>query len=252
MNLRIPTLSLTLCLLLAVTASAHNVIGGTYVEGMLIEGEIGFSDGTMAPPGIKVLVSDESGNSLGESLIREDGIFLFTAKSPVKHVFNADLGAGHAITLIAEADEFSIPDTAVSEQPDSKPSETATKISDAGATAKQQTTDTSTQSSDTPIAANTVATQPGVTKHTPGSAPQRSNNGNTRPDNKTATNTSKAELESIVRRAVAKQLKPLQKELRAYREKVLFRDILGGLGFILGIFGIAAWFAARKSSPKES
>ena len=54
------------------------------------------------------------------------------------------------------------------------------------------------------------------------------------------------ELESIVRHAVAQQVKPLQKELRAYKEKVMLRDIAGELGFIFGFFGVAAWMAARK------
>lgn len=67
----------------------------------------------------------------------------------------------------------------------------------------------------------------------------------------TLTGLSADELESIIRRAVAQQVKPLQKELRAYKEKVMLRDIAGGLGFIFGLFGVAAWVAARKSKPQQ-
>ena len=54
------------------------------------------------------------------------------------------------------------------------------------------------------------------------------------------------QLESIVRSAVAQQIRPLQKELRAYKEKVMLRDIAGGLGFIFGLFGVAAWMASSR------
>lgn len=54
-------------------------------------------------------------------------------------------------------------------------------------------------------------------------------------------------LQSIVRSAVSQQIRPLQKELRAYKEKVMFRDITGGIGFIFGLFGIAAWMASKRN-----
>lgn len=67
-----------------------------------------------------------------------------------------------------------------------------------------------------------------------------------------SSNISAAQLESIVRSAVAQQVKPLQKELRAYKEKVMFRDITGGLGFIFGLFGVAAWMASKRKSGDEN
>lgn len=60
------------------------------------------------------------------------------------------------------------------------------------------------------------------------------------------------ELESIVRKAVSQQVRPLQKELRAYKEKVGMRDIAGGLGFIFGLFGVAAWMSSRKRIKQEA
>ncbi|PID45637.1 MAG: cobalt ABC transporter permease [Proteobacteria bacterium] len=59
-----------------------------------------------------------------------------------------------------------------------------------------------------------------------------------------------AELKSMVRSAVAQQVRPLQKELRSYKEKVMFRDIAGGLGFIFGLFGVAAWVASKRQDKK--
>lgn len=63
---------------------------------------------------------------------------------------------------------------------------------------------------------------------------------------------SEADLERIVRKAVSQQVKPLQKELRAYKEKVFFRDVLGGLGFIFGMVGVAMYLAARRKEKDDA
>ena len=60
------------------------------------------------------------------------------------------------------------------------------------------------------------------------------------------------QLESIVRSAVAQQIRPLQKELKAYKEKVMLRDIAGGLGFIFGLFGVAASMASRRQQEVKN
>ncbi len=49
-----------------------------------------------------------------------------------------------------------------------------------------------------------------------------------------------------VSQAVAKQLKPVRKELKQLRDKSDLRDILGGTGFIVGLFGLLYGLAARK------
>lgn len=46
--------------------------------------------------------------------------------------------------------------------------------------------------------------------------------------------------------AVARQLAPLLEEIDALRSAVGFRDIVGGIGFILGGFGLWAFLAARR------
>ena len=62
---------------------------------------------------------------------------------------------------------------------------------------------------------------------------------------------SAAELQSLIRSAVAQQVRPLQKELAAYKEKVMLRDIAGGLGFIFGLFGVAAWASSRRKTGAQ-
>ena len=55
-----------------------------------------------------------------------------------------------------------------------------------------------------------------------------------------------AALQTTVAQAVAQQLQPLQAQLNAFEDQVRLRDVLGGLGYILGLAGLFAWFRARK------
>ncbi|CAA7626169.1 conserved exported hypothetical protein [Candidatus Terasakiella magnetica] len=49
--------------------------------------------------------------------------------------------------------------------------------------------------------------------------------------------------------AVARQIRPLRQQLDAYEERVRLHDLLGGVGVIFGIFGLAAWLSARRRMP---
>lgn len=55
-----------------------------------------------------------------------------------------------------------------------------------------------------------------------------------------------AGLEEIVARSVAAQIAPLRAQIDAYEDRLRFRDVLGGLGYILGVAGLAAWLWARR------
>lgn len=191
-----PRASLTvLCFVfaaLALPVSAHNVVSGAYVDGMIVEGEVGFSNGEPAQAGVQVEVWVDD-HKQGETVIEAEGLFSYQATAAVAHRFKIDLGAGHVAEIAVEADEFVVAVSA------------------------------------------TAAAAPDVTTA-----------GAVRTSNTAVVGVSAQQLESIVRRAVAQQIKPLQKELRAYKEKIMFRDIAGGVGFIFGLFGVAAWMAARK------
>jgi nickel transport protein len=56
-------------------------------------------------------------------------------------------------------------------------------------------------------------------------------------------------LQAVVDKAVARQLRPLREQLDAYQAEVRWRDVLGGLGYILGIAGIAFYFLGRRQQP---
>lgn len=53
-------------------------------------------------------------------------------------------------------------------------------------------------------------------------------------------------LEAVVEEAVARQIRPLREELRAHDERIGWTDVLGGLGWVAGIFGALAWVTARR------
>jgi nickel transport protein len=55
-------------------------------------------------------------------------------------------------------------------------------------------------------------------------------------------------LEGMIAEAVRREIKPLRKELTAYKEKNDMQSILGGLGYICGIFGLAFFLYARRGA----
>lgn len=60
---------------------------------------------------------------------------------------------------------------------------------------------------------------------------------------------SAATLQALVDQAVARQLRPLREQLDAYQAEARWHDVLGGIGYILGIAGIAFYFLARRQPP---
>ncbi|MCW5700433.1 MAG: carboxypeptidase regulatory-like domain-containing protein, partial [Rhodospirillales bacterium] len=73
---------------------------------------------------------------------------------------------------------------------------------------------------------------------TPETADERAQPNESVPDDK--------ELEAMIQTAVANQVRPLQKQLLEYENKVRWHDILGGLGYILGLAGLGSYFLAKR------
>jgi hypothetical protein len=181
--------------LFANTAFAHNIVGGVYAIGSLIEGEVGFSDGEMAPPGSPIVITDTEGNLIANIKVEEEGLFSFEAKRRIDHFFVIDLGSGHVLKTHLPADE--LPDNL------------------AGADAA-------------PALASNMT------------------NGSTAMASSTLNGTDAAALQALIERSVSKQIKPLRKELQAYKEKAGLQDILGGIGYIFGLCGIGIWIRQKK------
>ncbi|MDA5558558.1 cobalt ABC transporter permease [Shimia sp. MMG029] len=55
-----------------------------------------------------------------------------------------------------------------------------------------------------------------------------------------------AEERAVIAEAVRAEVRPLRREIAAYREHNDLQTILGGIGYIVGLFGIGFYVAARK------
>ena len=55
------------------------------------------------------------------------------------------------------------------------------------------------------------------------------------------------ELEAAIDRAVARHVRPLREQIDAFQSAIGFRDVLGGLGWIVGVTGIVLWLIARRN-----
>jgi len=198
----IPLFVLLSFLSFSVSTFAHNVVGGVYAIGFEIEGEAGFSNGSMANEGTVVKITDQSGIPLGEVLTDDEGFFTFTAKKRITHLFEINMGAGHLLKMQLPAEEL----------PESLD---ATKTK--------------------PNAKSTVITNI-AEKKAPSNLTAGSNNQVT---------------SLLLEKAIAKQIKPLRKEIQSLKEKSGLRDILGGIGYIFGLLGLVAFLRERKLKAKQ-
>lgn len=61
------------------------------------------------------------------------------------------------------------------------------------------------------------------------------------------------ELRVMIEQSVAKRVRPLQREIADLKETIRLHDILGGIGFIMGLAGITFYFLGiRKRDRMES
>ncbi len=54
-----------------------------------------------------------------------------------------------------------------------------------------------------------------------------------------------------VERAVARQIRPLREALQASEERARLHDILGGIGYIVGLAGLGLWWGGRRRSRPQ-
>jgi len=57
-------------------------------------------------------------------------------------------------------------------------------------------------------------------------------------------------LTAAIEGAVARQIRPLREELLAFQDQTRLRDILGGIGYILGLMGLALWWRSRRTAAR--
>ncbi|MCW2310216.1 transthyretin-like family protein [Rhodobium gokarnense] len=55
-----------------------------------------------------------------------------------------------------------------------------------------------------------------------------------------------AEQRAVIAEEIRRELRPLRREIAAYKEKNDLQNVLGGIGYIIGLFGVAFYVAARR------
>ena len=63
--------------------------------------------------------------------------------------------------------------------------------------------------------------------------------------------TSAATIEAIIEAAVARHVGPLRQQIAAYEDKIRWHDVLGGIGYIVGMTGLACYFLARRDRARR-
>ncbi|WP_127075570.1 carboxypeptidase regulatory-like domain-containing protein [Rhodomicrobium lacus] len=60
-----------------------------------------------------------------------------------------------------------------------------------------------------------------------------------------------ADLKAFIDQSIARQIRPLREQIDAYQEKISLHDVLGGLGYILGLGGLAFGFSQRRRRAQD-
>ena len=210
----IATLSLLL-VLIAGTAFAHKVRVFAYVEGNDIVGETAFSGGKSAK-NVAVEVYNDADNALISSTTTDEkGEFSLPIPDLAREQrLNLKIvvngGDGHRNSWLLNADEY-LP-----------------------APETNDTNQVAPPAAQTPAEVSPAATGvPGL----PGAEIRQAIDEET--------------LRRIVDESVEKQLRPVKHMLAQTKEKqISLQDIIGGLGYIFGLAGVAAYFSSRKKSEK--
>jgi hypothetical protein len=201
-------------------AQAHNLNVFAMSNGDTIEGYVYFTGGTRAQMA-QIELRDAAERLLFSTTTDHEGSFEFTVSHRSDYTVFTNTGDGHIATFDLYANEFAehLP----------LASENATIIVQNVNTA----TGPSTPETIDPDATDRASHEDEQSSHFPVPV---------------SGTLSDDELATLINRAVASQIGPLREEINAYRTEVRMSDVLGGIGMILGIFGISAWLMARRQT----
>lgn len=190
---------------------AHRVNVFAWVEDDTVFVESKFAGGRKVTGG-KIIVTDSKGTELLTGKTDDQGEFSFTIPQKTELKIILEAGMGHRA-------EWTIPASEIESVPP------AAEISSAETSAVRESATRGGRRSDEPSATGETASPPGP---------------------------SMAEIEAAVAEALDQKLKPLYKMMAESNQKEpTIRDILGGIGYILGLVGVAAYFRYRRENARR-
>ncbi len=196
-----------LCLLFTGTALAHKVTVFAWVEGNVIYGESKFSGGKKAR-NADVIVWDESGRELMRTKTDDNGEFSFPV--PQKTAMRIELlaGMGHKADWTIPLED--VKDVDIAESVANEPPPSASTD-----TADQEKTQAAVPRASVPAGINQVQLE--------------------------------AIVEKAVSSALSKKISPLTKMVADLKQDgPTVNDIMGGIGYIFGLMGVAMYFKSKK------
>ena len=196
--------------LLGLPAHAHRVNVFAWVEGDTVHVESKFSGGKPVHGG-KVIVTDPAGAVFLEGTTNDQGEFTFTAPRKADLTVNLEAGTGHRGEWTVRAGEIDLSEADAD-----------------GAMAASAPTDSPAES---------ATANPAIPLEAPAVSPEDF--------------VSLKQVEQVVDQALDRKLKPVMKLLTESRETGPgVTEIVGGIGYIFGLMGVAAWFQSRRNRGK--
>ena len=214
-----PVMLAAFILATATSALAHRVNIFAWTEGNEVVAECGFNGGNKVKQGQVVVFDAATGAKLLEGRTDDFGVYRFPISAEgkahgVRIVIKA--GEGHQNEWTVEAAELATiqPGTVAAPAPSSAPASAAASA---------------------PAVATAPAAQRPASPKTDKTPAQQ------------AANISAAELQNIVNTALDAKLGPIRKELAEMRvARPGFSEIFGGIGWLVGLAGIALYFKGRR------
>ncbi|NEV60866.1 hypothetical protein G3446_02965 [Thiorhodococcus minor] len=195
-------------------ASAHKLKVFASAVGDQIQGGAYFAGGGKAG-GASILIQDGGGRTLAELQPDANGRFTYFATEPGDHLVVAKAPDGHQATWRISAAELA---PAFPTQADDETTRGQGRVSP-GLEGRQP-------SQEAVGAASAAAQQTGHAAPSP-------------------------QLPAAIELAVARQIRPLREQLAAAQDRARLTDILGGIGYIIGIMGLALWWKSRRA-PRDT
>jgi len=235
----------------AAPALAHKMVVFATGADRAIEGEAYFHGGEPARDA-KITLLGPGDRVVGETTTDQEGKFRIPIQFRCDYRVVADAGAGHGAEYTVPADELSadLPEPGAADRPGGKPAEPAVRDNHA-AQAPPRDREKAAPLGGTGVspvhgqdARGTLREGARAIASDEGAAQAESHD---EPVPVPDADRSNADVEAIGRQVAA-----LRRDFDRFRNEIRLRDVLGGLGYILGIMGTAFYFLGVRRKEKHS